>query len=168
MDVILREQPRRVLDVGAGQGKFGALTREYASPERLDAVEVRSPRYPVYDHVYVGDVRQLATLLPPDARGYDLALFIEVIEHLEKPDAWRVLEELTRRARRVLVTTPLGFRHQDYPETPFETHRSGWYPWEFSRRCRVHRWQIYPGHYSRHFRIPRLWQLLVLLSAREG
>ncbi len=168
VDVIVRDQPRRVLDVGAGYGKYGVLAREYANPERLDAVDARPPRYAVYDHVYSGDLLQLATLLPADANGYDLALFIDVIEHLAKPDAWRVLGELTRRARRVLVTTPLGFRPQEIAGMPYETHRSGWYPWEFSRRCQVHRWQIFPGHFSRHLRLPKLWQLLVLLSARAA
>ena len=44
---------------------------------------------------------------------------------------------------------------------PYETHRSGWYPWEFGRRCRVHRWSVFPGHFTKHLRLPRLWQLLL-------
>ncbi len=168
VDLIAREQPGTVLDLGAGFGKYGVLTREYASPQRLDAVDANPPRYPVYDHVFLGDLRELDRLLPADAPRYDLALFVDAIEHLEKAEAWALLDSLTRRARRVLVATPWGFRPQEVPGQPFETHRSGWYPWEFGRRYRVHAWRVFPGHLTRHLRLPRLWQFAVLLGRREG
>jgi len=167
LQVIADEQPATVLDVGAGYGKFGGLTREYASPVRVDAVDVTPPRFALYDHVYLGDLRQLSSLLPADAPRYDLALFIDVIEHFEKADAYRVLDEITRRARRVVVATPLGFRPQEIPGMPFETHRSGWWPWDFAR-YRLHRWQIFPGHFTRRLGVPRLWQLLVVVGAKSG
>ncbi len=168
VDVIVREQPRSVLDVGAGWGKYGVLSREYANPNRVDAIDANEPRYPVYDHVYRGDIVTIDTLLPNDGFRYDLALFIDTIEHLEKPQAWTLLDQLTRRARRVLVTTPWGFRHQEIPGQPFETHRSGWLPWEFKARYDVHRTQVFPGHFTKHLRLPRLWQILVLVGARGG
>ncbi|MEO5616692.1 MAG: hypothetical protein ABIS67_02895, partial [Candidatus Eisenbacteria bacterium] len=102
------------------------------------------------------------------APRYELAMFIDVIEHLEKPDAWGFLAKLTRRAKKVLITTPWGFRPQEIAGMPWETHRSGWYPWEFGRDYQVHRWSVFPGHYSRFFRRPRLWQVLVVLGERGG
>ena len=165
MSVIVRERPQSVLDVGAGWGKYGVLAREYAEPALVDAIDAIPPRYPVYDHVFVGDIRDLDRVLPADAGPYDLALLIEVIEHLEKDEAWRVLDQLMRRAKRVLITTPLGFRRQEVPDLPFENHRSGWHLSDFSRRCVVHHWRIYPTHFSRFLGIPKLWQLLVLVSA---
>jgi SAM-dependent methyltransferase len=167
VDVIASLRPRSVLDVGAGYGKYGLLAREYGDAERVDAVDANAPRFQVYDHVYVGDIRHLDTVLPADAPHYDLALFIDVIEHLEKPEALKVLDDLTRRARRVLITTPFGFRTQEIPGMPFETHRSGWYPWEFSKRYRVVRSSVFPGHFTRFLRRPRLFQILVLLEARS-
>lgn len=168
VDVIVREQPLTVLDVGAGYGKYGLLAREYSGARRVDAIDASPPRFPVYDHVYLGDLRAIDSLLPADAPRYDLALFIDVIEHLEKPEAWTLLDALTRRARKVLVTTPWGFRHQEIPGLPFETHRSGWLPWEFGKRYRVHQSSVFPGHFTRYMRLPRLWQILVLVSARAG
>jgi 2-polyprenyl-3-methyl-5-hydroxy-6-metoxy-1,4-benzoquinol methylase len=166
-DVLVRERPRTVLDVGAGYGKFGVLAREYGGAERVDAIDVVAPRFPVYDHVYLGDLKAIDTLLPAEPARYDLALFIDVIEHLEKVDAHRVLDTLTRRASRVLVTTPWGFRRQELAGMPFETHRSGWHPWDFTGRYVVHRWEVFPGHFTRYVRWPRLWQLLVVLSGRR-
>jgi len=166
VDVIASLKPRRVLDVGAGYGKYGLLAREYGEAERVDAVDANAPRFPVYDHVYLGDIRRLDAVLPEGETPYDLALFIDVIEHLEKDEGWRVLDDLTRRAKLVLVTTPFGFRPQEIPGMPYETHRSGWYPWEFGRRFRVRRWQVFPGHYTRFIRRPKLFQVLVLLERR--
>jgi SAM-dependent methyltransferase len=165
LDVVARERPRRVLDVGAGYGKFGYLVREYGGAERVDGIDVRPPRFAAYDRFIVGDVRSIDDLLPPDST-YDLALIVEVVEHLTKPEAFELLERLTRRARRVLVTTPLGFRSQDVDDMPYERHRSGWYPWDFSRRFRVHAVRVYPGVRSRYLRLPRMWQILALISAR--
>ena len=80
VDLLIREQPRTVLDVGAGYGKYGVLVREYIEPARLDAVDVNPPRFPVYDHVYEGDLRRLEALLPGGAEPYDLALFIDLAQ----------------------------------------------------------------------------------------
>jgi len=163
---VIRIQPKTVLDAGAGWGKFGVLVREYAPVERVDMIDVAPPRYPVYDNVYIGTILESDRILPADAPVYDLALFIEVIEHLEKEDGWKVLDMLTRRAHQVIVTTPLGFRPQEAEGLPYETHRSGWYPWEISKRFRVLRTQIYPGHYTRHLHLPSHWQFLVVIAAR--
>jgi len=165
VDAIIREQPTTVLDVGSGYGKFGVMVREFTTASRLDAVDAIPPRFAVYDHFYQGDFRMLSALLPPEPAQYDLALFVEAIEHLDKEDGWRVLDEIARRARRVVVSTPFGFRPQEIPGQPFETHRSGWYPWEFRRKYRVHSVRIFPGHLSRHLCLPKLWQFLVVLSA---
>jgi SAM-dependent methyltransferase len=168
LEVIARERPRTVLDVGAGYGKYGFLAREFGGAERVDAIDVVMPRFAAYDHVWLGDLAGIETLLPADAPRYDLALFIDVIEHFDKPVGYRVLDALTSRAQRVLVTTPWGYRPQEIPGMPFETHRSGWLPWDFTRRYRVHRWLAFPGHRTRHLRLPRLWQLLAVVSAPDA
>src|SRR6266436_3092984 len=107
---MIRERPQRLLDVGAGWGKFGVLAREYAEPATVDAIDANPPRYPVYDRTFIGDIRELGRVLPVDAEPYDLALLIDVIEHLTKEEGWRLLDDLTVRAKRILLTTPLGFR----------------------------------------------------------
>jgi len=167
LEVLARERPRTVLDVGAGYGKYGFLAREFADAERVDAIDVTTPRFAAYDHVWLGDLRQLDRLLPADVPVYDLALFIDVIEHFEKPEGYAVLDQLVARARSVLVATPWGFRPQEIPGMPYETHRSGWLPWDFTGRYRVHKWTAFPGHRSRHLGIPKMWQLMVLLSRRD-
>lgn len=164
VNILLQLRPKSILDLGSGYGKFGVLSREYLSVERLDGIDAEKPRYDVYDHFYMGDLRHLDTLLPAGTPRYELALLIEVIEHLEKPDAIELLGRIGTKARRLLVTTPFGFRHQEFAGDPFATHRSRWFPWDFERSFRVQSMQIYPGHFSRHLRIPLLWQILCLID----
>ena len=167
VDLIHRESPATVLDVGAGYGKFGVLVREYSKAVRVDAVDVNPPHYPVYDNVYLGDLRNLDGVLPPDAPArYDLVLLIDVLEHLSKAEGWETLDRLARRSWRLLVATPWGYRPQFDPDMPYETHVSGWFPWEFGRRFKVHRWRVIPGHLTMHLLRPRLWQTVVLLSRK--
>jgi len=159
LDVVIRERPARVLDVGAGFGKYGALVREYGGVVRVDAVDAVQPELDVYDTVTVGDVREVDW----EPGLYDMALLLDVIEHVDKAEGHALLASLARSAGLVLVATPLGFRRQENPELPYETHRSGWWPWDFSGYT-VHQLSIYPGHFTRHLRLPRHWQMLALVS----
>ena len=149
VDLLIGEHPTSVLDVGSGYGKYGVMVREYTAAKRLDAVDAFPPRYAVYDQFYAGDIRHLDRILPPDSK-YDLGMFIETIEHFAKPEGEQILDQIASRVRRVLVSTPWGFRPQEIPGNPFETHRSGWYPWDFRRKYHIHALRIFPGHFSRH------------------
>ena len=89
---------REYLEVWSGQLYPEDWTR------RIDAIEVfepytRLPWYKLfYDNVYVGDIREQLDLLPE----YDLVLFGDVIEHMEKEEGQSVLS----RCRRWILTTP--------------------------------------------------------------
>ncbi len=58
--------------------------------------------------------------------SYDLALFLDVIEHFEKEEGFSVLKELRRISKKVLITTPKDFYEQVVEENPLENHRSYW------------------------------------------
>jgi len=119
-----------------------------------------------------GDKSVLVETRRPDAfyarlPAMSLENGIDIREVVGSGEGGRIdIEDVKARARRVLITTPWGFRPQEIPGMPFETHRSGWYPWEFRQHCTVHRWQAFPGHFTKHLRLPRLWQLLVVVGKR--
>src|ERR1051325_4584169 len=95
-------QPKSILDIGVGFGKWGHLFREYtdineAEKEpgryqrrnwrvRIDGIEGHAVyltpmhRY-LYNNIYVGDAPVLIKKLP----RYDLIFMGDVIEHLPKP-----------------------------------------------------------------------------------
>lgn len=78
----------------------------------------------------------------------DTVLAFDVIEHLDKSDGERMLDEATRVARnQVVVFTPLGFYPQTYEEGDadrwgmaggaWQMHHSGWKPEHFSREWAI-------------------------------
>jgi SAM-dependent methyltransferase len=145
VEAIVFSRPRSVLDIGVGYAKYGVLTREYLDhgwcrPEgtnrtcRVDGIEgfpaYVSPLHSlVYDHLYVGDAREI---LPRLQVHYDLALLIDVIEHFEMEDGVRLLNELSRHASNILISTPRRFSAQEAVYgNQLEIHRSHWRPEHF-------------------------------------
>jgi len=140
LDLIIFVDPKSVLDIGVGFGKYGMLCREYLEvwgrdtgygsfTRVIDGVEA-FPQYLtplhsyVYNKVYQGDARDVIGTLP---RRYDLVILIDVLEHFTKPEGTALVHDLLRRNGMVLVSTPKEFMEQhDTFENPFETHLSHW------------------------------------------
>ena len=76
-----------VLDVGPGHGKAAVLLREYLNepPEFIDAIELHPPYVEafglrhLYDHVIVGDARELTDR---QLAIYDVVVMADVIEQV--------------------------------------------------------------------------------------
>jgi SAM-dependent methyltransferase len=107
------EAPARVLDAGAGDGRygrwFGHVTYESADFCRLDKP---------YGHLtYICDLAHV----PAEDGRFDLVLLTQVLEHL--PDPLGVLRELRRllkRGGRLWLTCPLYYPEH---EQPFDYYR---------------------------------------------
>lgn len=139
LNFLSQSNPRTILDVGCGFGKFGFLAREYlglwndrnGSGHRLqviDAIEVYEPyigplQRMVYDDIHIGDVCDLCESVDL----YDAILMVEVIEHLDKDEGKRVISTLKDKSRFMLVTTPVVVQDQGAEcGNDFEVHRSQW------------------------------------------
>jgi hypothetical protein len=150
---LLRQlKPCSILDVGVGFGKWGHLFREYTDINaaerdpsryerknwrvRIDGIEGHAPyltemhRY-LYDHIYIGDARDLLPTLPE----YDLIFLGDIIEHLEKEAGRGLLGSAVEKARMaVLVSTPRFETGQcDLCGNDLERHRSLWTVRDFKR-----------------------------------
>ncbi|MFQ5910606.1 MAG: hypothetical protein ACE5IJ_07805 [Thermoplasmata archaeon] len=132
--------PKSVLDVGAGFGKYGVLSREYLDVwgrgaevygdwERLiDGIEAwqdyLTPLHDfVYDNMYVGDALDI---LPTLQTNYDLILLIDVLEHLSFKDGMKLVKECQARGTNILISTPRDIGPIVATYNPFETHRFQW------------------------------------------
>lgn len=120
-----------LIDLGCGRGVVGALMRIYRNPKRLVGIDVFRPyidfcRYHnFYDELYQYDLRN--TPLPFNDKEFDVATCIEVIEHLPKNSGLRLLHELERISKKVILTTPNGYLLQKaLDDNPFQKHLSGW------------------------------------------
>jgi hypothetical protein len=137
-------QPRSVLDIGKGFGKYGFLLHEYwgidcairpnpnlslrdQSRVAVDAVESNSDYlWPhlnqFYRQVYTGRIEVLYESLP----RYDIVLMADVIEHLQKKDALSVLRHFVESGSTMIISSPRIFFEQDLFESPDEHHISHW------------------------------------------
>lgn len=59
---------------------------------------------------------------------YDVATCLDGIEHLKKPDGFRLLEKMRKLADKSVLFTPLGDYLVDQSATNPEQHASGWLP----------------------------------------
>lgn len=130
-------QPRQVLDIGFGFGKWGFLLREALDfidgrvaredwAVTIDGIDARENGSPlegwVYDDVQIGDIRELIDDLKP----YDLVVMGDVIEHFDKAEGISLLHTLLAKHRNVLLTTPYAFFEQEIEGNPYQRHRSHW------------------------------------------
>lgn len=144
--------PRSILDVGAGNGKYGALFRDYLEQRlldvkdslptgriaRIDAVEgfqnyIGPLHQIVYDNVYVQLIEEFVK--SREFIKYDLIYAGDVIEHLEKQVAMEVvIPELLQKSRMgVLISVP--WRVTEQPAVygnELERHRSQWSKADFA------------------------------------
>lgn len=137
----LRLQPKTVLDVGAGFGKLGFLLREYLEgwkdrvfPEqwrvRITALEgfERYAALPWYEIVYDTIIEQDIRTFKPTSM-YDLVVFGDVIEHLEKADAQQAVARIRAKARAAIISLPIGdgwLGNTVVAGNDLEKHRSSW------------------------------------------
>jgi hypothetical protein len=141
IEAVLAIDPRSILEVGIGCGKYGALLREYLTvwghyfepwggvPLRMVGIEIHalyadSPAWACYDQVIIGDALEV---VPGVKEQFDLALIVDVLEHFDKEGGARLLVALLERAPRVLVALPaIVGETVEVWGNPHEVHRVGW------------------------------------------
>lgn len=89
------------------------------------------------------EVDILEYLNGPDVGPVDVALMIDVLEHLPREDAERVMEILLRITRqRILIWLPLGeCPIEPIHDNPYQVHLSTWHPND----------PLFRGHKVEHF-----------------
>lgn len=125
----------RVLDVGSGLASYhGLVTERCRELVLVDAfpmyLEQAKQKYP--DHVkttLLGKAQEILPTIPDD--DFDLAMAIDFIEHLEKPESYALIEQLKRVAPTVAVFTCRGNHPQDHDwlgngADEWQKHRSMW------------------------------------------
>ena len=128
-----------VLDVACGL----SLKSQYIDCDLRVGVEIHRPfieriEASVPYAVVNADALTIDRLFLP--KSFDLVLVLDVVEHLEKADAWRLIEMAEAIARvAVIIETPRGFVPQNIDiwnggGDTYQTHRSGWEPEEFTAR----------------------------------
>lgn len=104
--------PQSVLDVGVGNGMYGALVKNYLPVCRVCGVEgfnYRTAMWNMYDHIWLLELTKALNVIH---ETFDVIIMADVIEHFDKPDGRAVIEGLkgllTDRGI-LLISTPSVF-----------------------------------------------------------
>lgn len=154
-NVVRQLNPRSILDVGVGFGKYGVLFREYVDVwsatrasdtkrggwrMRLEGIEVFadyiSPLHEyIYDRVHIGEAESVIDRLGQ----YDLIFMGDVLEHFPRDAGRRMIQRLYEHADRcVLLTYPHDAKKRDgILGNPAEAHLSTWSREDFAEYPKV-------------------------------
>lgn len=130
----------KILDVGAGFGKWGFLIRDsfdvmsFQNFKKKDwkiditAIEPFSKCItPLQEQIYNKIIKKDFFSCKNELEKYDLAIFGDVIEHFEKEKGYEVLDKLLEYTDNIIVSTPNGFLPQGaWGDNELEIHKSGW------------------------------------------
>ena len=138
LDQVVKIQPKSILDIGVGYGKYGVLFREYLDIWKTDnkygqhtfkliGVEAfigyKNPTWQLYDMVYTRDVKELLPVLKKTS--FDLVFMGDVIEHFKKDEGRKILDELVYN--HLIIVTPLNVYVQGKVyNNEYEVHQSAW------------------------------------------
>ncbi len=105
-DLYRRAAPRRVLEVGCGEGRLAHhLVTSGPAPDAFEACDVSIDRVAPGLHPLIRFQQASIYELPFEDRSFDLVVCCEVLEHLEDP-AQGLAEVARVSGRHVLLSTP--------------------------------------------------------------
>jgi predicted SAM-dependent methyltransferase len=148
IELIRRINPDSILDIGAGFGRWGILSREFLEiwddgnysdnwKRKIDAVEVfdkyvKPYHSYFYDNIYVEDALLLINNLN---EKYDLIICGDVIEHFNKEEGRKFIDKCLIHCKYLMINIPIGKKwEQDIiNNNEFEVHTSIWYHSDFRK-----------------------------------
>jgi 2-polyprenyl-3-methyl-5-hydroxy-6-metoxy-1,4-benzoquinol methylase len=152
-------EPKSILDIGVGCGKYGLLFREYLDGTwknrafhaqstwqiNIVALEVfRDYITPVHEYIYdkiIIDDAYKYLCLSASTHPFDLVFMGDVIEHFTKEEGLKLIETIRDKwlspHGRILISTPNFQTRINDPKRAFygnthEIHKCRWYPQDFA------------------------------------
>ena len=132
----------RILEYGCYKGFWGWFLRSNKKgiPQFIFGVDADSRlvtlhmHLKLYDLFCVADYRShdLPDMIYANAE-YDLVLFTEVIEHMNKKQGRMILESLLNISKHIIISTPKGYMRNTVEDNPYLTHLSGWNIKDFAK-----------------------------------
>jgi 2-polyprenyl-3-methyl-5-hydroxy-6-metoxy-1,4-benzoquinol methylase len=135
---IIDRQAKTVLDVGSGPGLPMELLKVWHRFKLTVGVDVFKPylnetkKKKIHDKYVLQDIRKLDF---PD-KSYDVVIALQVIEHLEKKEAWKLIAKMEKIAKRqVILATPIGYMYHHHTDNnPHQEHKSEFLPEELEKK----------------------------------
>jgi len=172
IDLVKRLDPKSILDIGVGFGRWGILYREFLEiwgdrnytgkwNRQIDGVEafpgyIKEYHNYFYDNIFSEEALSFMRKLD---RRYDLINCGDVIEHFEKSEGKELIEISLNKGKNVLINIPIGsnWEQGDINDNEFERHRSEWNLTDFEK---------YEFNIAEEFEDIELRKFLVVLLSR--
>jgi hypothetical protein len=130
MSVLSIIKPKRILDIGSGEGKYGRLLRARSEFDHthLTSVEYEKEREKQLLSVGYNEVRCISALdlLESSAENYEVVILGDVIEHFKKSEGMDLLNFLNYRSEYIIIITPEAMPMSS--ANFYEGHNSLWRP----------------------------------------
>lgn len=148
VELIRRLNPKSILDVGAGFGRWGVLSREFLDiwedgnytgnwKRKIDAVEIfenyiKPYHYYFYDNVYIENAKDYIRNL--NAK-YDLIICGDLIEHFDKAEGLEFINLCLNKCNYLMINIPIGKKWEQgiINDNEFEIHKSEWQYSDFKK-----------------------------------
>lgn len=148
IDLIRKINPKSILDIGIGFGRWGILCREFLEVwdegnysnvwnRKIDGVEIfrdyiKEYHYKFYNNIYLYNAYDFLLNLKD---RYELMICGDVIEHFEKKVGEKIIDVCLEKSNFVLINIPIGayWEQGQTNENPNEEHKSIWNTEDFRR-----------------------------------
>ena len=125
---ILKTPKVNVIDVGAGEGKWGKLLK--GKVDLVNGIEVWEPYIKKYNLLSLYDTLHNVNMMEfkYDDADYDVMILGDVLEHLKYEDAITFINEAKKHVATIYLIIPISLCVQDgsYYGNPFESHLYQW------------------------------------------
>ncbi len=173
IELVKRLDPKSILDIGTGFGRWGILFREFLEvwgdnnisgkwKRRIDGVEIfpdyiKSYHKYFYDNIFIEDAYEF--MKKSDYR-YELINCGDVIEHFEKKKAIELINMCLEKSDYLLINIPIGsnWKQGAVNNNEYERHRSGWSRADFS---------AYKNSLIKYFKDIELRDFMVILLSKN-
>lgn len=135
---VIDKSGRTILDLACGQGKPMQMIKARMKVEKAVGVDLFEPyikqakKEQIHDQYVIQDIRKV-NFKP---KSFDIVLASHVLEHLKVEDAWKVLENMERMAKKqVIIATPIGEHYHPAEDgNILQLHVSAFTPEDFIDR----------------------------------
>ena len=135
---VIDTSSKSILDLGCGQGKPMALVKMRMKVQKSVGVDLFKPyieqakREKIHNEYVIKDIRKVKY---PN-NSFDVVMASHVLEHMSERDAWKVLENMEKIAKKqVLIATPIGEHYHPAEDgNIWQLHQSAFTPDEFKKK----------------------------------